>query len=403
MSSSRFQELRRNKFNLFWCRFLVDLNALNSVVQLFYLQRGVSVSEIYWTGIAWSLGTLLFDIPSSYLADKWGRRKTILTGVIINVIANAYLFWAFGFWSFFLYTFIFAISYSFFFGVEDALLYDTLKEMKQEGIVMKTAGKYASAGRISKILLPVVGMFIAKDLAPSQFTSLLTINLISSIGAVYFAWKLVEPKRFEEKLKLKLNAFTDGVATFLKSGALRSFAFNKSLIFIGSFVFWRYYQNALLERGFSVLFLGLIYPVSNALLVIFFVLAPKITEKIERLHILNGVTYIMLFSLLVFIFTENKLALYLTSISILTVATIRDPLFTQQIQWRLKSYNRATTGSILGIFKGISDIPVLALSGYLASFGGKWVLVLPVFLTLFVIGFFGIRKEYIISGVTVNK
>ncbi len=399
MSSERFNELRRNKFNLFWCRFFVDLNALNSVVQLFYLQRGVTPAQIFWTGVAWSVGTLLFDIPSSYLADRWGRRKTILTGVVINVIANAYLFWAYGFWSFFLYTFIFAISYSFFFGVEDALLYDTLKEMKQERVVMKTAGKYASAGRISKILLPIVGMFIAKDLAPEQFNILLSINLISSVVAVYFAWVLVEPKRFEEKLKMKLNAFTDGIFTFLKSEALRSFAFNKSLIFIGSFVFWRFYQNALLERGFSVLYLGLIYPVSNALLVIFFILVPKITEKIERLHILNGVAYVMLFSLFIFIFTENQLALYLTSISILTVATIRDPLFTQQIQWRLKSVNRATTGSILGIFKGVSDIPVLILSGYLASYGGKLVLVLPVLLTLAVLVLFRIKKEYIISGV----
>ncbi len=397
MVNPRFNELRRNKFNLFWCRFFVDLNALNSFVQLFYLQRGVSVPQIYLTGVAWSLGTLLFDIPSSYLADRWGRRKTILTGVIVNVIANAYLFWAYGFWSFFLYTFIFAISYSFFFGVEDALLYDTLKEMKQEKVVMKTAGKYASAGRISKILVPILGIFVAKDLAPSQFDFLLSINLISSIVAVYFAYKLVEPKKFEENLKLKLSVFKDGIKTFLESKILRSFAFNKSLIFISSFVFWRYYQNALLERDFSVFLLGLIYPVSNALLVMFFVLAPKITEKIERLHIINGVAWVAFVSLVVFIFTENTLLLYLMSISILTVATIRDPLFTQQIQWRLKSYNRATTGSILGIFKGVSDIPVLLLSGYLATFGGKWVLVTSVMLALIVIIFFGIKKEYIIA------
>ena len=397
MTTDRFNVLRRNKFYLFWCRFFVDLNALNAVVQLFYLQRGLSLSEIYITGVAWSLGTLIFDIPSSYLADHWGRRKTILTGVLINVFASAYLFWAYGFWSFFIYTFVFAISYSFFFGVEDALLYDTLREMKQEGVVLKTAGKYASAGRLSKVFIPLLGVVIAKDLLPSQFNVLLSINLISSCIAVYFAWGLVEPKRFTEKFKSELNAFSDGLKTFLDSVVLRSFAFNKSLIFIASFVFWRYYQNALLDFGFSVFLLGLIYPVSNALIVLFFIFLPKISTWFERVKIMNNVVYLTLFSFIVFIFTQNTLALYVCSIILLTIATIRDPLFTQQIQWRLKSFNRATTGSILGIFKGVSDIPVLLLSGYLSSLGGKYVLVLPVILTLIVIIFFRIKKEYILS------
>lgn len=397
MDKARFNLLRRNKFYLFWCRFFVDLNAINSIVQLFYIQRGVGVAEIYYIGIAWSLGSLLADIPSSYLADKWGRKKTILAGVLINVIANAYLFWAYGFWAFFIYTFIFAVSYSFFYGVEDALLYDTLREMKQEKIVLKTAGKYASAGRITKILIPIIGILIAKDLAPGQFNILLAINLISSCVAVYFAWRLVEPKKFKEKLKAKIGAFTHGLQTFLGSKILRTFAFNKSLIFIASFIFWRYYQNALYEFGLGVFLLGLIYPVSNAILVGFFILAPKISEKIERSNILNSVTLLMITSLLIFIFTDNKLALYFCSIILLSLATIRDPLFTQQIQWRLKSYSRATTGSILGIFKNVSDIPILLMSGYLASFGGKWVLVLPLAISIIVLIFFRIKKEYIIT------
>lgn len=397
MDETRFELLRKNKFYLFWCRFFVDLNALNAVVQLFYLQRGLSVSDIYLVGLAWPIGTLIADIPSSYLADRWGRRRTILTGVVLNVIANAWLFYAHGFWSFFFYTFAFAISYSFFFGVEDALLYDTLREMKQEKVVLKTAGKYASAGRVSKILVPLLGLFLAKDLTPSQFNTLLYINLASSAIAVYFAWKLIEPKKFKEKLRSKLNAFTDGIRTFLRSKILRSFAFNKSLIFSASFVFWRYYQNALHEQGFSILLLGIIYPLSNVILVAFFVMAPKITEYVARLYLFNLVPWLTLISTVVFVLTQNTVLLFSSSVILLTVATIRDPLFTQQIQWRIKSYSRATTSSILGIFKSVGDIPILMLSAYLASLGGKSILIIPTVLSLAAIVFFGIKKQYIIN------
>ena len=397
LSPKRFDILRRNKFYLFWCRFFVDLNALNAVVQLFYLQRGLTVSQIYFLGIAWSIGILFFDIPSSYLADKWGRKNTIFLGVLINVLANGYLFWARGFWPFAIDTFVLAASYSFFFGVEDAFLYDNAKEMKQEGIVLKTAGKYSAAGRVSKILTPLLGVLIAKNLTPSEFDFLLFINFISSCFAVYFALNLVEPKRFLEKFRTQLNVFSDVLRTFWNTEALRVFALNKTLIFIASFIFWRYYQDALLNFGFSVLLLGLIYPVSNTILVGVFVLAPKISKRIKYPIIFDSVVWATLLSCILFVITDNKLALYFSAITLLTVATIRDPFFFQQIHWRIKSYNRATTSSILGVFKSFFDIPLLLLSGYVASFGGKWIMILPITLSLVALIFFRIKPGYIVK------
>lgn len=403
MYKKRFELLRKNKFYLFWCRFFVDLNALNAVVQLFYLQRGVTIPQIYLLGIAWSVGTLIFDIPSSYLADRWGRKNTIILGVIINVLANGYIFFANGFWPFFVDTFILAASYSFFFGVEDAFLYDNAREMKQEGIVLKTAGKYSSAGRFSKILTPLIGVLIAKNLSKFQFDILLFINFISSCMAVFFAFALVEPKKYTEKLKQKLSIFTDGLKTFWNSNVLRTFALNKNLIFVASFIFWRYYQDALFKMGFPVLMLGLIYPVSNAILVSVFVMAPGISQKYKYPAIFNSVVWATLLASILFVITDNKLALYFCSIILLTVATVRDPFFFQQIHYRIKSYNRATTSSILGIFKSFSDIPILILSGYIASFGGKWIMILPIGISLITLLAFRIKPEYIVKTYNHNN
>lgn len=396
MDRARFEILRRNKFYLFWCRFFVDLNALNAVVQLFYLQRGLTVSNIYYLGIAFAIGVLIFDIPSSYLADKWGRKNTILLGIFVNVIANGYLFFANGFWPFFIDTFVLAISYAFFFGVEDAFIYDNAKEMKQEGIVIKTAGKYSAAGRVSKILTPFIGVLIAKNLSAAEFNILLFINFISSCLAVFFAMSLNEPKRFIEKFRTQISIFKDGLTTFWNTKALRALALNKTLIFIASFIFWRFYQDALYARGFSVFVLGLIYPVSNAILVLVFILAPKITERVNYSLVFNSVVWLTLGSSILFLITDFKLALYFSAIILLTVATVRDPFFFQQIHYRIKSYNRATTASILGVFKNVADIPLLVLSGYLASFGGKWIMILPITLSIIAIVFYRIKPEYIV-------
>ena len=401
MDQSRFEVLRRNKFYLFWCRFFLDLNALNAVVQLFYLQRGLTTSQIYFLGIAFSLGVLLFDIPSSYVADKWGRKNAILLGVIINVVSSGYLFFTHGFWPFFINTFILAISYAFFFGVEDAFLYDNSKEMKQEGSVIKTAGKYAAAGRMSKILTPVIGAFIAKNLLPGEFNILLLINFVSSCISVFFALALAEPKRYASKLQAELNVFSEGVKTFWNNEALRTFALNKTAIFIASFIFWRYYQSALYNLGFSVFALGLIYPISNILLVSVFVFTPKIIEKVNYVLIFNLTLWATFLASVLFLLTDNWMALYISAITLLSVGTIRDPFFFQQIHYRIKSFNRATTSSILGIFKSISDVPILLLSAYMASLGGKWLMVVPITLSTLALLFFRVKPEHIVK--TYNR
>jgi MFS family permease len=395
MNLARFNLLRRNKYLLFWCRLFVSLNALNAIVQLFYLQRGVTMSQIFYLGIAWSLASLMFDIPTSYLADKWGRRNTILLGVIINVFANGYLFWARGFVPFFIDTFIMSVSFSFFLGVEDAFLYDNLKEMKQEGVVLKTSGKYLTAARGATLLAPLLGVLIAKSLSPLAFNLLLLINIISSCVAVVFAFKLVEPKKFEEQRPSQLGALKDGITTFLRDKALRTFALNKTLIFVAGFIFWRFYQNTLYSLGVPVLLLGLLYFFFNIVLILIFSTAHKIFKHGKPWLIFEFPTWVCLISSILFMFTTTKWLACVLSIFILITVSARDPFFNQQIQWRIKSFNRATTGSILGIFKSMSDIPLLFLSGYLASFGGRWVMLLPITLSLTVLIFLRIKKEYV--------
>jgi hypothetical protein len=42
---------------------------MNAVIQLFYLRRGLNNFDILYLGISWSVATLIFEIPTGYLAD----------------------------------------------------------------------------------------------------------------------------------------------------------------------------------------------------------------------------------------------------------------------------------------------------------------------------------------------
>ncbi|PIR77578.1 MAG: MFS transporter, partial [Candidatus Magasanikbacteria bacterium CG10_big_fil_rev_8_21_14_0_10_38_6] len=69
--------LRRNIFLLFWAKALMTMGVINIVIVLFYIHRGVSVSEVFYLSVVWSLAMFVVEIPSSYLADRWGRKKTL--------------------------------------------------------------------------------------------------------------------------------------------------------------------------------------------------------------------------------------------------------------------------------------------------------------------------------------
>ncbi|KKT55484.1 MAG: Permeases of the major facilitator superfamily protein [Candidatus Collierbacteria bacterium GW2011_GWB1_45_35] len=381
---------------LFWCRFFIELNALQAIIQLFYLHRGVSMSQIFYLGIAWSIATIIFDIPTSMIADKWGRKKTIVLGVVINIFANLSMFFGYGFIPFFINTFLLSVSFSFFSGIEDAFLFDTLKEMKQEGVVLKTSGKYGIAAKASKIVTPLFGVLIAGGLTALQFNLLLGINLISSGVALVFGILLVEPKRHIGRKLTHLRLLKETFSLLQKSPLLRTFAFNKTFIFIASFVFWKYYQKPLTDMGISVLLLGFLYPIFNSVIILIYSKAEYIFNRFDKRLIFEFPIWVTLICSLIFAFSTNKWLSYFVSIFLIFTGIIRDPFFNQQVQWRLKSQNRSTTGSVMGLFKSFFDIPILLLSGYLASFGSLAIMSVPALLSIVTLIFFRINSRDIL-------
>lgn len=377
MELERFGKLKRNKFLLFWCRFFVELNALQAIIQLFYLHRGLNISEIFYLGIAWSLASLLFDVPTSILADRWGKKKTIILGVVVNILANLVMLFSYGFVPFFVVTFMMSLSFSFLSGVEEAFLYETLKEMKQESGILKTSGKLAIAAKASKMLTPLVGALIATGLSTLQFNILLGINCTSSVIALLFTALLTEPKKEISLATSHLRLLGDSFKCLWVSPILKIIVFNKTLVFIACFVFYKFYQGVLVDLGVSVLMLGLLYPIFNILTIFIFSKTEYIFKKINRSFIFEFPVWIGLIGGLIFAFSNNLWLSYFLSVFLMITGIIRDPFFTQQIQWRLKSANRSTTNSVMGLLKSVMDIPIL--------------------LSVIALMFFRIRKEDILS------
>ena len=389
----RKQGILKNKYFLFWTRFFVEINALNAIIQLFYLKRGLNPSEILYLGIAWSISTLIFEIPTGYLADSIGRKKTIILGVILNIIANLLMFVAYGFWPFAAITALLSLSFSCFSGTDDAIIYDSLREIGDEKSLLRISGKYLSAARISKIFTPFIGALIAENLTNFQFNILLFINSFSSFGALATSIRLTEPNRFVDVIEKELDIFKDSIALVKRNPIITKIILNKTLVFIGDLVFFKIYQPLLINTGFSVFYLGALYLIFQSILTLVYWFPQKIKEKIGSLVIFRSVPIMALVCAIYIFAGANKWLIYIATMGILLLGSVRDPFFTEVVQNRLKSYNRATTTSVFNFFKSVFDIPLLFVSGLIATKDAKDVLLVPILLFTIVIIFFQIRKR----------
>ena len=87
--------------------------------------HGLSMSQVLQTQALFALTIALFEVPSGYLADIWGRRPVILVGSALNAVGFLSLLWADSFADFVVYEIILGVGFSLISGTDLALLYDT--------------------------------------------------------------------------------------------------------------------------------------------------------------------------------------------------------------------------------------------------------------------------------------
>lgn len=392
IDASRVKGLTLNKRLMFGTRFFIELKSLNAVIQIFYLSRGLDLGQMVFLSLVWSLVAFVCDVPSSFLADKYGRKKLIIVGIFLTAISTFLLFFAHGF-AFFTLTYIIAAAgYSFFMGADHALLYDSLKEVGEEPSATRVAGKYFSSQSLPKIVVPFIGSFIARGLLPWQFMILIGIDLAGSIVSMILAGFLTEPK--VEKIQAeKLNLLKEGFKLIRSDKTLFKMALNKITVFQAAFVYWRVSQIFLKDAGLPIIFLGAIYTVFQGILFLMFWNTEKVQRWVGKINFLTYPPILGFIAITLSLLTTNLYILFFCCVVLLTVGTIRDPLFLSVMQARIPSFNRATAISTLNTIKNIIDVPILLTVGYLAKIDIHYVLVTAGILFLIPIVFMRIGKE----------
>ncbi|HAZ28851.1 MAG TPA: hypothetical protein DCY48_03710 [Candidatus Magasanikbacteria bacterium] len=363
VDDARKQYLEKNSSRLFWIRALLNIKMLNIVLSLFYLSRGIALSEIFLLNLFWAAGSLVFEIPSSYLADRWGRKKTIMLGTSLMVLHWVVLFFAEGFAELSIAMIVYGVSFACFSGTDQALLYDTERELGREVTTLDALGKFHAAARMFKVVAPVLGVLIAKDLSPLQFRFLIGIDVVATLMAVWLSVRLTEPRHTMDVEKIESGIFFDAWRLLRNDALLFRTMLNKEVVFFSVFICWSFFQKFFFDRGISILVIGAGWAARHGVVFLYLWYISRFQKGKNLLVVLDRyntwfLTAFFFFLIALFAYPQPILLFFLF-LAFTICEGIRYPLFDEFFHKRFFSYNRATTVSLSNLLHNVLEFPLL--------------------------------------------
>ena len=184
----------------------------------FYQSNGLDMHDIMILQAVYSVSILVLEIPSGYLADVIGRKKTLILGAFLGFMGLAGYSLSYTFWGFLIAEIVLGFGQSFISGADSALLYDTLLNMKKQKKYMRYEGQMVSIGNVSEALAGLAGAGLATISLRTNYY----VQTGIAFAALPIALLLVEPVVHQQLKVLKFRTILQIVHySLIRNGKLR--------------------------------------------------------------------------------------------------------------------------------------------------------------------------------------
>lgn len=164
---------------------------------LFLLDAGLSNAQAFGANAFFTVGQVIFEVPTGVVADTWGRRASYLLGALTLLVSTAlYLvMWQIEapFWGWALSSIFIGLGFTFFTGAVEAWLVDALNHHDFDGDLESVFAKGQTTAGVAMLIGSVAGGFIA------QATNLGVPYILRAVmlgGTLVIAWFLMKDEGF---------------------------------------------------------------------------------------------------------------------------------------------------------------------------------------------------------------
>jgi MFS family permease len=126
------KKLHRNIKIIYGLAFFYSFMVIVPVIVPFFMAKGLSLADIFYLQAVFATSIVVFEAPSGYFADVFGRKTALVIGSAIHGLAYLYLNFADDLASLIMFEIMAGIAASLLSGADLALLYDTQKALQDE-------------------------------------------------------------------------------------------------------------------------------------------------------------------------------------------------------------------------------------------------------------------------------
>ncbi len=193
-------------------------NMVMPIVVLFYQDNGMGMHDIFILKAIYSLAIVFMEIPSGWMADIWGRKKTLILGAVLGSAGFLAYSFSYGFWAFAVAEIILGIGHSFVSGADSAMLFDSLKADNKAKEYTKQEGRITSVGNFAEAFAGILGGFLAAISLRTPFYFQFAVAAM----AIPAALTLIEPKIHSTKHIQSIKKLVKNISkTFIVNKNLR--------------------------------------------------------------------------------------------------------------------------------------------------------------------------------------
>lgn len=188
------------------------------IEKLFLLSIGGDGFSVSINAVAFVAVVLALDVPTGALADRWGRKRLLLTGLGCLFLSSLSYSLSHSPKTYLLGTIFFAAALATINGATQALTYDSLEQTGKASDYNKVHGRLQAALAVGAGTGLLLSGFIAQHYG---FRFNFRISLITSVLAFVASLWIVEPNKDNAKQRIALtDAIKQSIATIKKSQVL---------------------------------------------------------------------------------------------------------------------------------------------------------------------------------------
>lgn len=360
---------RGNVRRMYLWRALTMLHFFAGALVPFFTEwGGLTLPQLFLLQGWFFLWIFLLEVPTGAVADKYGRKASLICANACLVTATAIYATGKGLPRFLLAEVIWAASAALASGADEAMVYDSLKAAGDDKDSKKALSRLASFDIGAIAVAAPIGSLMADRWGLRAPMAAMLVPFSIGLAA---AFTLLEPPTGEapEAKPGYREVLARGVRYFRGHKALRALAFDSVTVWMLSFMTVWLFQPRLKELGVGVAAYGFV----TAAMTLSQIAILNLGERVERLfggtrRYLVWSAVIPAFSFLLLPFARHPLAASGLFVLIAGFGLSRSVVISNYLNKHIDGPMRATVLSMVGMSRQLTGVVVLPLTGLLTKY-----------------------------------